>query len=202
MGDRYKLKLLLLQLAIIAVWLFAAGPAFARFEQRDNYSLTAYYTSYVSSGLSSGAATGQPPPSYDLEAAVRLQGIFSLTADFSMFKSPDLSDPNETTYQITGYGLGMKVDLPGFFFYHGRRIESIRETKLKPVNTFLFGEILKANLNDLSKNIASTTTTPRYGFGVDVFPFNDTVYFAFRIALFNLLGVTSFSYAGGFGIRF
>jgi hypothetical protein len=182
--------------------LLCGRVAQANFDQRDNYSITAYYSSYVSSGLSSGAATGQPPPSYDLEVAWRMQGIFSLTADYSQFKSPDLSDPNETTYQISGFGLGMKIDLPGFFFYGGRRLESIRETKKKPVNTFIFGEILRSTLNDLSKGTTSTTTTPRYGFGIDVFPFTDSVYLSFRIALFNLLGVTSFSYGAGLGIRF
>jgi hypothetical protein len=191
-----------INLAVICVGIFSARTALAKFEQRDSYTITAYYTKYVSSGLSSGAATGTPTPSYDLEVAMRLQGIFSLTLDYSHFGTPDLTDPNETTYQISGVGIGMKVDMPGFFFIHGTRIQSIRESKLNPVNTFLFGEILKSSLNDLSKGTASTTTTPRYGFGIDLFPFTDSIYISTRGALFNLLGVTSFSYAGGIGIRF
>ena len=197
---------------VLQAYVFAVVLAFApsvlaqqgTTKTTDLVSLTAYQTLYVNSGMSTinNAGTGYPPPSLDGEIAIRLLGIFSLTAIYSQFADPEVGNSNHVQQKIWGAGAGMKVDMPGFFFLFSRRNDSGRDGKRYPVNTFLFGEILKMYLTDVSTNAPSGATTPRYGFGGDLFLFNPYVYFSFRLSMFNLIGATYFGSSYGLGIRF
>jgi hypothetical protein len=192
-------------LGILAT-LICAGVAKADSGNRqDKYAFTSFYTMYSQSGLSSGsgaAGSGSPAPSLDVEFAIRLQTIFNLTLLYSRFQTPDSSNTAQLQDNISGYGLGMKIDLPGFFFIGGKREQSEREGKLHPVNSFLFGEILRSTLVDAAAGTTTTSTTPRYGFGFDLFLFNPYVYLSLKLSLLNLLGATYLGAGAGLGCTF
>lgn len=172
----------------------------------DRFALTVYSSRYANTNLSSASAStssSQPPAnSLDVELAIRLQTIFALTLLYSKFDRPEAGTTTYLPDELSGIGMGMKIDLPGFFFLFGKKEESAREGKKYPINTFLFGEIMKTNLTDVNTGAFSTTTTPRYGFGFDTFLFQSYVFLSGRGMLFNVLGVTYFGYSGGLGLRF
>lgn len=165
--------------------------------------MTGFYSSYANSNISSSsAASVDVTPSVDIEASIRLRAIFSLTLTWVQFQNPDPNNNSQFQDDLSGFGLGMKIDLPGFFFMGGGNDELERAMKKSPLNTYIFGEVLKLTVTTPSTGGATTTSAGRGGIGCDIFPYFQHTYLSIRFALLNLLGVSYASYAVGVGFRF
>ncbi len=185
---------------IAAAGLLSISPPVhaAKTVDKEYVSIESLYYGYVA-----GGGSAKPTSNLDLELNLRLQSVFSLTAVFSNFTNPD---PSQSATQLQvfmrGYGGGMKVDFPGFFFLFGNKSESLRDGKIYPVNTYMFGQLLIYDYFDISAGTKAVVSVPRYGVGMTIFAFNPYSYFETRFALFNLLGSTYVSPGLGVGVNF
>ncbi len=185
--------------------LLFSTPYVSASSERDIISLTTFSTYYANSKVSSSAGSSssfQLQPSIDMELSLRVRAIFNLTLTWNRFEDPDPSNAAQLQDEVGGFGLGMKIDLPGVFLIGGKNQDLTREGKKTPLNTFLFGEVLKLAMTDVSTGAKTTTTAGRGGFGADFFPFEHMAYLSFRFGIMNVLGVSYFNYAWGFGLHF
>lgn len=169
----------------------------------ETLALTGFSSSYTNLKLGSNpnnTSVESVAPSVDVELALRGQSVFSFFVSWTHFSDPDPNDASQLPYTADGFGLGIKIDLPGFFFVG--KSSANRGGKQHPVNTYLFGEVIKFFLTDISDGVKVSTTAARDGLGVDIFPFNQTAYVALRVSLLNLLGATYVSYSWGLGFSF
>ncbi len=195
-------QVLLLTIPFFAVVLFATSAvAQSKGKQRERFALTSYYSNYAQLGFGADASKNMSP-SIDLEIALRFNTIFSLTLIYSKFQDPNVEDTAFLPNKIQAAGAGMKIDLPGFFFISSNKQDSSREAKRYPLNTFIFGEVLKFDSLDLTTNIRIAGTAPKYGIGFDLFLFNPYVFLSGRYTFFNYIGESYQSYAGGIGVSF
>lgn len=171
----------------------------------DFLSVTGFSSTYSNLKLgtnSNDTAVDETAPTIDLEVALRVHTIFSFTVSWCHFGDPDTTKPSQLQYTADGFGVGAKIDLPGFLFIGDKGGGAAQHGKKHPVNTYIFGEVLKFFMTDAKTGVKVSTTAARDGFGIDIYPFNQHVYLATRFGLFNLLGVTYLTYAWGLGTSF
>lgn len=197
-----------LRILVVGALLSTGRPAQAHNSNevtRDYVAVTTFSSSYASANLGTNPSSANGNalmPSVDMEFALRFNTIFNLTLSWTRFQDPD---PNDTTFlqdEAGGFGAGLKIDLPGFFFLGSRADDNTRRAKNYAFNTYLFGEVVKLTLTDMKTGSKITATGGRDGIGMDIFPWNQTAYLSTRVAFFNLLGVSYINYAWGFGMRF
>lgn len=174
--------------------------------ERDYIDINAYQSTYqnskVSAASSSTSSSDTLPSSLDVEIAIRLRATYSLILAYVNFQDPDPNNADQYQNTISGFGVGLKIDLPGFFLIGGGNEDLIRSAKKRPFNTFLFGEILKLNMVVPNSGGTLTTSSGRGGFGLDIFPFTKTMYLSLRFSVLNFLGVSYMSPGFGAGINF
>lgn len=68
----------------------------------------------------------------------------------------------------TLYGLGAKLDFPGFFLMGSDITELVRKRKLNPVNTYIDAQIVFYDFKDGS----GLKSGNRFGLGIDIFVFS------------------------------
>lgn len=173
---------------------------------REVLAITAFSSAYSNLKLGTNpndTTVDQIAPTIDAEIALRAHSIFSFTLSWCHFGDPDPANPSQLASTADGFGVGVKVDLPGFFFFgDSRGGGGSQNAKKHPVNTYLFGEVLKFFMTDINTGAKVSTTAARDGLGVDIYLFNRHVYLAGRVGLLNLLGVTYLTYAWGLGASF
>lgn len=196
----------LLAIALIAMSASHAQARGGGGSESETIAITAFSSSYTNLKLGTNpndTTVDQIAPTIDVELAWRVHSVFSFTFSWCHFGEPDPNNPSVLPDKADGFGLGVKVDLPGFFFIgDSQGGGGSQHSKRHPVNTYLFGEVLKFFMTDINSGTKVSTTAARDGFGMDIFPFNQHVYIATRFGLFNLLGVTYFTYAWGLGASF
>jgi hypothetical protein len=170
----------------------AGGPEHITFES--------YYSTYSFFNGGSSSSTKQLTPSIDAELGIRLQSVFSFLIVGSGFTDPDPNNTNEIQSTQKGFGLGMRVELPGFFFFFSKKQDSSRDGKFYPVNSYMFGEAIRFDSTDVATGAKTTFTAPKYGFGADFFLFNPYAYLSVRYSLFSYLGSTYACLGAGVGV--
>lgn len=194
---RFSLVFLTLLAAIFSI--LRPESSSARAQGPETFTLEQYYSIYSVFSGGSSAAQNSLPASLDSELGIRIQGVFSFVFVYSHFMDPDTSNTGQLQSTQRGYGAGMRVDLPGFFFFKGKRQDSMRIGKFYPINTYMFGQAIRYEAVDLATGNRTTLTAPRYGFGMDMFLFNPHVYLSTRFSLFSYLGGTYASPSLGLG---
>lgn len=165
----------------------------------DWITMGAYYTTYSNLSLA-GSVGRQIPSSVDMEIGLRIHTVFTFMFAYNEFQSP--SRPEEITAKLGGPGLGMSVDLPGFFFIGGTKWDGVREYKNRPMNTYIFGQVLRLNVVEPATGLAQQVMAPKYGWGCDVFLLNRFLHLSVRLELFSYYGDSHLGYSGGLGLSF
>ena len=194
-----RIATLLTATLFLAVF-FHEPAACAKAGGPEYITLESYYSTYSLFNGSANGGTKQLTPSVDAELGIRLQSVFSFLIVATGFTEPDPQNTSLVQSWQRGYGLGMRVELPGFFFLFGRKQDSSRDGKFYPVNTYMFGEAIRFDSTDIATGAKTTFTAPKYGFGADLFLFNPYAYLSFRYSLFSYLGSTYGSFAAGVGV--
>lgn len=165
----------------------------------DFISVNTYYDTYAAITKAPNVTTS-PAPSVDVEMTLRLETLFSLVIAFSQFLEPDPTNSEQMQAFMRGAGGGIRVDLPGFFLLFPQKSDSSRDGRLFPVNTFIFGQVVKVDSVDVATGQRSVIATSRYGAGMDIFTFNKVTFLTVRYSIFNHLG--SMYGSPGFGMGF
>ena len=95
------------------------------------------------------------------------------------------------------YGLGLKVDLPGFFFIGGYTNDLVRKRKKRHVNTSMSYSKMSAK----DSGAAHSYIDDRLGFATDLFLAGD-VYLSVDLGLLSHQGNQFFAPAIGLGYEF
>lgn len=171
--------------------LFFSTPAqskIGRFE--SHFVLSTQYSVFKDLQLSDGEATDLTS-SLDLEASFKVFRSFYLSAVAT--KSTDESRQ--------GYGLGARIDLPGFFFFGASRGAFRARAKQYPFNTSAYIQSVLIENAQENGNIRRSIAS-RYGFTLEIFLFNDITYLQIDGSLFSLEGNSFLTYGAGLGFEF
>ena len=149
--------------------------------------LVASYLDHANPGLKVSMST--PSPEKTIEIGVRLIRIFNLAALYSKLDDKSL----ET------YGLGMRVNTPGFFFLFSSIDDLEQKGRHHRLNTSLFAMLAYDkysainNVQDSFENVL--------GASIDVFVFGPLF---MSISGYNrsILSSNYFTYGGGMGVEF
>lgn len=154
-------------------------------------NITSTYNTYSDLKLGGGEKT-EIEPSMNTEIDFRLSYIFSFIIAGSQSLDAKRSE----------FGIGGRIDLPGFFFIGSNHRKDLqRQNKKYPVNTSVF---LISSLTTLHYDDAPDTKTASslYGFTVDWFLFNSIVYLSTTASLYNLQGNSFATTSIGLGGEF
>lgn len=127
-----------------------------------------------------------------VEFGMRLKNIFSL----------GLLGLQSTDHTLSGWGLGFRVDVPGFFLWNAKDADFSRIGKKYPVNTSLYGFAVPTSYFDSDGNLIAKGLGMKFGFEVDIFLLNRFTYMSLSAAGFNYLGRSYMSGAAGLGFQF
>ena len=144
----------------------------------------------IGSTRGSEVSKGFPTKLTEAELGLRIMGVFSIAA-IGQQSSDD---------SLTGYGIGARIDLPGFFFIGGQQTDFLKKSKGYPLNTSIFMQTISTNLKQdtaVTKTIAS-----RYGVSIDLFPFQTALSLTLETGLYNFAGNSFFLYGFGLGLQF
>ncbi len=160
--------------------------------KKDSFHLSVAYTQYDDVRLGEGADV-EVASSIDLEAGLRLQRIFKGFLFASL--APDS--------QRTEYGLGLRVELPGFFFINGRMQDFIRKGMKRPINTSLYLTTAKAQFKNPQGVLQLDTFAVRYGLSMSWFPMRKQgLYFRLEGGVYSVGGNGFLTYGLGMGLAF
>lgn len=123
---------------------------------------------------------------YGANLNLRFYRTFSLITSY--FKAQDSS--------FSGYGLGFRVDLPGFFWLGGVANDFVRRRKKQSVNTYLQWSKFLIKEGGLDSYVAD-----RIGFGCDVF-ITEFSYLNFEIMSYSHQGNQFMAFGTGLGFEF
>lgn len=165
--------------------------AWGRARRYSLFSVVINSTSYSDVQTQSGQAETTLTSSYEGELGIRMHSLFSflLTANK---ESDDLRQ---------GFGLGMRVNLPGFFLLGASRKDSTRWARNYPVNTSFYVKAEKMTVKDEEGPEVNTLAT-QYGLSMDIFLFNPLIFISGHASLFTLQGNVFFASGGGVGFEF
>ncbi len=190
--------------ALLIVFLISTlgESAFARLmsNKKQTFAFSTYYSTYHNVSVGS-AESKSLPSSLDLEIALRLNSIFSLTLQGLQFQTASASETDLIQEEIKAYGLGIKIDLPGFLFYGGDRRDFSRAYKRYPANSSIFLDVIKVEANDANGTMV-TSVSNRYGIAMDFFLFNPLVYLCVQFGGISYQADTQSFYGVGLGATF
>ena len=177
-------------LCFIMVGLFLPGTGEAASRRKSILNVNSHYTSYTDLKLSGGEEV-LIEPALAVELDFRVSGPFSLI----------LGGSQAVDSLRTDYGLGIRVDVPGFFLLGGSPRDLRRAMKNYPVNTSIYyissvTTIKAANTPD----VRSVTGT--YGFTIDIFLFNKVAYWTNHVSVYTLQGNSFLALGSGLGAQF
>ena len=187
----------LIPLALFVNALLISDVSFASGWRDRNFSFDTYYTSYQNVSIHNNVSLNLPP-SLDFDFGYRTYKIFSFHAHASHFFAPQSADQIQS--KITQYGLGFKVDLPGFFFIGADSEDMLNNQKQYPVCTSAFFDLIKTTTT--MNGVLENGFSHRAGLTMDFFLFNESVYLTLRGGAFTFLGDTYSFYSAGLGAIF
>lgn len=167
----------------------------------SRFALTTYYSNYDDISLNDSATKVKLPPSLDIDLTLRLMSIFNVAFTAKRFIHDERSSVSSLSAERQSFGLGLKVDLPGIFFIGANTKFASLMGKNWPVNTFLYGNVQQVS----SQNVNGSTDkaiASNYGFGMDVFLFNEIAYLSLHIGGFQFENNTFFQWSNGLGVTF
>lgn len=188
------IRLYYLRILIFVAMCVFTTHANARYLYPKSFFVTGLATQLNDVGTSASSAESHAFPKNitQVEAGVRAMNIFCL----SLIGQKGEENAND----IQGYGLGLRVDLPGFFLIGGTDQHFRRRAKGYPFNTSLFMQSIKTRY--MQGAAETNTITSRYGLTVEVFPFQTMVYITLEAGIYNFAG-NSFANSGvGLGLQF
>jgi len=173
---------------------FSESVGAARFKGRSIMSVTAYSSQFTDIKASAGAGVSDQSlsSSLDIEADLRLHSFFSLGLLYGKF-TDDLRN---------NYGVGFRVDTPGYFWI-GSRSGDFRLARRKyPVNTSIFAFLLQHEQEDETTHVRTRSVGSNLGLTLDLFLFNPYSYLSTQIGIYNIQGNAYLNYGFGLGIQF
>jgi hypothetical protein len=185
----------LLRILIVFAASVFVNVAHARYQEPKSFFVTGQVIQLNDVGSTATTAESALFPKQVMQAEVgfRLMNIFSLTAIGQNGGEGD-------DQSIQGYGLGLRVDLPGFFLIGASDSQLRRKSKAYPVNSSIFMQSISTQYTQgtaVTKTVAS-----RYGVTIEVFPFQTLMYFSLEAGIYNFAG-NSFAMSGaGLGLQF
>lgn len=127
------------------------------------------------------------------ELAISANLRFYRTFSFCVMMNQSM---NKSIDSISGYGLGLRVDLPGIFFINGMVNDLVRKRKRRDINTyFQWGKL------QITESNAQSYVADRMAFGLDGFIAGD-LYLAFEAAIYSHQGNQFISPGVGIGYEF
>jgi hypothetical protein len=151
------------------------------------YSLEAKYISY------SDIVENASNPQTELSETITFNFNFRFYRIFSLISTYGTTTPSEWSY----YGLGLRCELPGFFFFGGNANDFVRQRKNRRVNTHMTYFKLSATQVGLDKRFIDD----KLSFGGDIF-LAGNVYLNFDLGLLSHQGNQFFAPAIGLGYEF
>lgn len=181
-----------------AMLVFSSSAAQARDKASDYVSVSGFYSQYLGVG-SNNTGIKHPAPSADMELAVRVFSILSLTGAASNSMEPDRDDTETAQDRIRTVGGGLKIDIPGFLFVGSTRKDFRKWAKSSPLNLFIIGEALSLEMKDVVHQTSTYALAGRFGAGLDIYPFTDYSHFTVRYLYLNHsnTGFAVYSFGGG-----
>lgn len=163
-----------------------AGTYFS--SKTGTFSLYANYTTYMDIQHSNASTSAVVlPAEYNFHGDIRLMRIFVL-------KTIGGTTVDNTKFF---YGLGVKVDLPGFFFLGASINDLIHKRRSNPVNTYVEWATVFYDPKDGS----NATSANRFGFGTDIFLIN-RLFLNVSVTVMSLQSNLFVSPAAGLGWEF
>jgi hypothetical protein len=183
-----RLELLLLVFACV----FVGHNAHARYQEPKSFFFQGLSTQMKDIGSSSTSNGAFPHQLQEAELGLRVMGIFSISA------IGERSQDNT----MQGFGGGLRIDLPGFFFIGADDRDLRKKAKSYPVNTSIFMQTISIQYKPVGQTTALKNTTTRYGVTIELFPFQQMVYVSLEGGLYNY-GGNSYALTGaGLGMQF
>jgi hypothetical protein len=165
--------------------------------ERDTINRTAFTTRYIGysdirrNASSSHNDSAVLSPAIEVELGFRFHTIYQFV----------LVGQNSFKADHKGFGAGLRIDLPGFFWLGGSRRSSYDIQRLHPVNTAVFAHVLTMDYID-SNGSKSVNISNDFGIAVDIFLFNQYVFLQGQVSLFTTDGNAYGAYGIGLGAEF
>jgi len=151
------------------------------------FSFELQSTSYSDIGQNENSPKTSLTGTLNVNLNARLYKIFSLFSSFG----------TTTQSNWSYYGLGIKVDLPGFFFISARPDDLVRSKKLHTTNTYI--AVSKMFTHEVSQN--KNFMNDKIGLGVDVF-ISASIYLNLELGVLSYQGNQFLAPAIGMGYEF
>ena len=163
---------------------FAQGYYDSIYAKPRIFSADIQYVSYNDILSDSNGTPITIPTTFNFNLNSRFYRVYSLTMSYG----------KNTNFSYAG--LGLRVDLPGFWFLSGIANDFVRRKKNRNANTYFHASKLLVQEAELSKYVDD-----RIGFGVDIFAIGD-MYLNFEINLQSHRSNQYFTPAIGIGYEF
>lgn len=170
--------------------------AYSYSNQQDYTAFTTYYTHFHDMSKSAGDADKSISPVIEIEAGLRFQSLFQIIVVGATSASSNANDTNRESI-----GVGLRVDTPGVFWLGDVHRQKNRAVKNFPVNTSIFAYLQRAS-NESSSGAVSTAIGSNMGITLDIFLFNDYVYFSTQASILNQDANTYSTSSFGIGANF
>jgi hypothetical protein len=188
-------RLIFLRILIIFGVSVFTSLANARYLTAKPFFVTGLVTQLNDVGSTSSTAASQAfvKQINQVEIGARAMNIFCLSLIGQQASE-------STSQSLKGYGAGIRVDLPGFFLIGSDEADFRRKSKAYPVNSSIFMQSISTQYTQgtsITKTIAN-----RYGFSVELFPFQTLMYLSLEAGLYNFQGNSFANYGFGLGMQF
>lgn len=175
---------------VAAIALLLPTPALAQygvFGKPRPYSMEVLYTTYSDIVKNASNPQDELASTISINANIRVYRIFSLMASYGT------SVDDEWSY----YGLGFKIDLPGFFFIGGLTNDLVHTRKNRGVNSYVsFGKYSATQVG-----LGDSFVNDRLSYGLDIFLGGD-LYMNIDLGILSHQGNQFLAPAVGLGYEF
>lgn len=198
---RFIREFKLIYFAFLIGVFFQSSIVFGENRDRDFVSFSGFYSHYKLRG-EADAGIQWPSHSADVELSVRLISIFSLVGSLSNSIAPEGVSSGYSLYRYRAERIGLKVDLPGFFFIGSSVKDFTRSGKFHPLNLFAIAESVNLEMKNVNSPDTTTASGRTVGLGIDIFPFTKLSHFTIRYQYFNYASTSYAVLGSGGGITF
>ncbi|MBT4763102.1 MAG: hypothetical protein HOO06_15525 [Bdellovibrionaceae bacterium] len=168
-------------------------------EDKVAISLSSLYTTYNDITISNAATSTSGTdaivlePTVDVEVGLRMFGPYNF-----------ILGVGQSIDQLrSSFGAGIRVDLPGFFFFGSQASDLGKHKRKYPVNTSGF---FISSLTTIKAASTATTSTAavsnRWGISMEIFLFNRLTYLITQISFYSVQGNSYTSPIVGLGVNF
>jgi hypothetical protein len=173
--------------------IFALSAWAGRKSDHAFVSLSTQMMTYSDLKTSDTTVSEELASSLELELDLRMRGPFQL----AFVGSRAIDNLRQA------YGIGLRVDLPGFFMLGGSKGKN-RSSRNYPVNTSIFGHLLQTTLlpEDEATGVKQMAFSTNTGLSIDVFLFNPKAFLTGQFSIYNFKGNAYMTYGGGLGVEF